>query len=152
MKRLLKVVGISVSFLLGSLLFANASMSSQVTSASIPTKTVYVGETVGFNLTVMFGNRADPKILWAIAPDGTELKLTNTAMLVISNVQLSDAGFYRFYARNKDGLFEYCVALIVIAPEPNYEFALVDSEFFEELMYPNVLFSALKPDDEMYLG
>lgn len=149
MKRLFKIVGISVSFLLGSLLITNASMVSQIVRASMPTKVVNIGETVGFNLTRMFGDKADPKTLWVIAPDGAWLTLTNTSMFVISNVRLEDEGLYRFYAQNRDGVFEYCVALIVIEPEPYCENVLMDLQFLKEWVKLDISFFALKPDDEM---
>lgn len=75
-------------------------MSSRVTSASIPYKGVYVGETVGFNLTAMFGNLDDPKEIWVVYPGETfdeRITLTNTAMFVIFNVQLEDGGIYTFF-------------------------------------------------------
>jgi|GEM_PF-4397461 hypothetical protein len=153
MKRLLKVVGIFVSFLLGSLLIANASMSSLVTSASMPYKGVYVGETVGFNLTAMFGNLDDPKEIWVVYPGETfdeRVTLTNTAMFVIFNVQLEDGGIYTFYAENYKGRFEYRVTLYVMEPEPDYGLVSVNLSFFQELTSIDVSFFALKPDDEIY--
>lgn len=151
MKRLLKVVGIFVSFLLGSLLSANASMSSRVTSASIPYIIVYEGENVAFDLTKMFVGMKDPKVMWALAPDGIRLELTNTKMLVISNVNKEDEGFYTFYAKNAEVQMEYRVAVYVIEYEPDYEFVSVESLFLQRLIFPIVSSFALKPDNKVCL-
>ncbi len=61
MKKMIKIVGIFVSFLLGNLLLTSATVASQSASVSMNSIIVHVGETVGFNLTAMFGKMADPK-------------------------------------------------------------------------------------------
>lgn len=130
MKKMIKIVGIFVSFLLGNLLLTSATVASQSASVSMNSIIVHVGETVGFNLTAMFGKMADPKEMWAIAPDGVRLELTNTAMLVISDVQLSDTGPYHFHARNFEKEMEYIVNLYVLEWEPEVEFVSADPLFF----------------------
>ena len=147
---MIKIVGIFVSFLLGSLLLTSATVASRAGSANGASKSVYVGERVGFNLTVMFKGVADPKEMWVIAPDGVKMTLTNTAMFVISDVQLSDAGNYRFYAKNKERIWEYVVTLDVKSTVPNMVQALFRSLFFQKLRTLDTPFFALVSDDEQY--